>query len=206
MQALLHERIEAGREICTLVDLSRMKVRAKVLESEIGKNEAGPPGRPAVQRLSPERFFTERWNRSGRSSTPWTKRARFLLLPADAGGEIKPGMHAEVESRPRSTPIASLFPRDAILMTGRPEAGLHRGKRGRQVALRRNRGGKRAFCRNPPGDRFDFGHFRRRHGDCRGPFHAGPRLESRRPLTASFGAKGYPMTRFAISSSANQLP
>ncbi len=109
------ERIEAGREVCTLVDLSRIKVRAKVLESEIGKMR---PGRAVDLRFSayPEKVFHGQVDSVGPIVDAADKTCPVFISVLDAHEEIKPGMHAEVEIAAEIYPGRLLVPQDAILV------------------------------------------------------------------------------------------
>lgn len=111
------ERVEAGREVCTLVDLSRMKVRAKVLESEVGKMK---PGRNVDLRFSayPDKVFHGRVDSVGPIVDAADKTCPVFISVLDANEEIKPGMHAEVEIAAEIYADRLLVPQDAILVRG----------------------------------------------------------------------------------------
>jgi len=111
------ERIESGREICTLVDLSRMKVKAKVLESEIGKMK---PGRKVDLRFSayPGKVFQGLVESVGPIVDAEDKTCPVFVAVAGSGEEIKPGMHAEVEIAAEIYTDRLLVPQDAILARG----------------------------------------------------------------------------------------
>ncbi len=68
------ERLDAGRELFTLVDISRIKVKAKVLESEIGKMQPAAKSSSASAPI-PARSSRASSKRSARSSTPRTRPA-----------------------------------------------------------------------------------------------------------------------------------
>jgi len=111
------EHLDAGREICILVDISRIKVKAKVLESEIGKMRTGRevdlrfsayPGKSVkgvVEAVSPL------VNTEDRTCTVYIG----VDNPAE---EIKPGMHAEVEIAADIYKNRLLVPQAAILTRG----------------------------------------------------------------------------------------
>jgi len=111
------ERIEAGREICTLVDLSRIRVKAKVLECEIGKMK---PGRKVDLRFSayPGKVFTGVVESVGPIVDAENKTCPVFIAVADSGEEIKPGMYAEVEIASEIYKDRLLVPQDAILARG----------------------------------------------------------------------------------------
>jgi RND family efflux transporter MFP subunit len=111
------EHLDAGREICTVVDISRVKVKAKVLESEIGKMKVGRevdlrfsayPGKTVkgvVDAVSPV------VNTEDRTCTVYIG----VRNPAE---EIKPGMHAEVEIAADIFTGRLLVPQASILSRG----------------------------------------------------------------------------------------
>jgi len=109
------ERIEAGREVGTLVDLGRMKVKAKVLESEIGKMK---PGRQVDLRFSayPGKAFHGTVDSVGPIVDAVDKTCPVFISILDANEEIKPGMHAEVEIAAEIYTDRLLVPQDAILI------------------------------------------------------------------------------------------
>jgi len=111
------ERLDGGREICTLVDISRIKVKAKVLESEIGKMQTGRevdlhfsayPGKVfkgVVEAVSPV-INTE------------DKTCAVHIAMNNVNEQIKPGMHAEVEIAAEIHKDRLLVPQDALLVRG----------------------------------------------------------------------------------------
>ena len=111
------ERIEGGREICTLVDPSRMKIKAKVLESEIGKMR---PGRQVDLRFSayPGKAFRGVVESVGPIVDTEDKTCPVFIAVTDSRDEIKPGMYAEVEIAAEIYPDRLLVPQDAILVRG----------------------------------------------------------------------------------------
>jgi len=111
------ERIESGREICTIVDLSRMKVKARVLESDIGKMM---PGRGVDLRFSayPGRVFKGLVESVGPIVDAEDKTCPVFIAVEGSGDEIKPGMHAEVEIAAEIHRNRLLVPQDAILVRG----------------------------------------------------------------------------------------
>jgi RND family efflux transporter MFP subunit len=109
------ERIEAGRELFTLVDISQIKVRAKVLESEIGKMKegrevdlrfsayAGKVFKGVVEAVSP-------------IVNPDDKTCSVYVAVNNPTEEIKPGMHAEVEIAAEIYQNRLIVPQEAILV------------------------------------------------------------------------------------------
>jgi RND family efflux transporter MFP subunit len=111
------ERVEAGRELFTLVDLSQIKVKAKVLESEIGKMRAG------------REVFLQFAAYPGRSFKGWVEAVSPVVSPEDrtcsvhiavtnTSEEIKPGMHAEVEIAADIYKDRLIVPQNAVLVRG----------------------------------------------------------------------------------------
>jgi RND family efflux transporter MFP subunit len=113
----LQERIEPGREIFTLVDIVRIKVKAKVLESEIGKMKAGRevdlkfaayPGRTfkgLVEAVSPVVNAEDRT-------------CAVYIAVNNSSEELKPGMHAEVEIAADIYSDRLIVPQEAVLIRG----------------------------------------------------------------------------------------
>ncbi|HSA96579.1 MAG TPA: efflux RND transporter periplasmic adaptor subunit [Acidobacteriota bacterium] len=111
------ERIEGGRELFTLVDISRIKVKAKVLESEVGKVVAG---REVSLRFSafPGRTFTGRIEAVSPVIDATDKTCGVYVAMDNPSEEIKPGMHAEVEFPTEIFTGRLLVPQQAILVRG----------------------------------------------------------------------------------------
>jgi RND family efflux transporter MFP subunit len=108
------EHIDAGRELFLLVDISQLKVKAKVLESEVGKMRTGRevdlrfsayPGKTfkgVVEAVSPV------VNTDDRTCTVY-------IGVGNLAEEIKPGMHAEVEIAADIYKNRLLVPQEAVL-------------------------------------------------------------------------------------------
>jgi RND family efflux transporter MFP subunit len=112
-----HERVDAGRELFTLVDISRIKVKAKVLESEIGKMQVG---RPVDLRFSayPGKVFRGTVEAVSPVVNSDDKTCAVFIVMDNAGEEIKPGMHTEVEIAAEIYKDRLLVPQDAVLVRG----------------------------------------------------------------------------------------
>jgi RND family efflux transporter MFP subunit len=110
-----HERIEAGREICTLVDVSRIKVKARVLESEIGKMKVG---REVDLTFSayPGKSFKGVVGSVSPVVSAEDKTCAVHVAVANPDEALKPGMHAEVEIAADIYTGRLLVPQDAILV------------------------------------------------------------------------------------------
>src|SRR5512136_154995 len=111
------ERIDPGRELFTLVDISRIKVKAKVLESEVGKVVAG---REVDLRFSafPGRAFRGRIEAVSPIINAEDKTCAVYVSMDNPSEEIKPGMHAEVEFPTEIFTGRLLVPQQAILVRG----------------------------------------------------------------------------------------
>jgi RND family efflux transporter MFP subunit len=111
------ERLEAGREICTLVDIGRIKVKAKVLESEIGKMQTG---REVDLRFSayPDKVFKGTVEAVSPIINTEDKTCAVHIGVANINEEIKPGMHAEVEIAAEINKDRLLVPQEALLVRG----------------------------------------------------------------------------------------
>ncbi len=111
------ERLDAGRELFTLVDISRIKVKAKVLESEVGKVVAG---REVDLRFSafPGRAFRGRIEAVSPVINSEDKTCGVYVAMDNPSEEIKPGMHAEVEFPTEIFTGRLLVPQQAILVRG----------------------------------------------------------------------------------------
>ncbi len=111
------ERIDPGRELFTLVDISRIKVKAKVLESEVGKVVAG---REVDLRFSafPGRTFKGRIEAVSPVISAEDKTCGVYVAMDNPSEEIKPGMHAEVEFPTEIFAGRLLVPQQAILVRG----------------------------------------------------------------------------------------
>jgi len=111
------ERIDGGRELFTLVDISRIKVKAKVLESEVGKVVAG---RDVDLRFSafPDRTFRGRIEAVSPVIDAEDKTCGVYVAMDNPSEEIKPGMHAEVEFPTDIYKGRLLVPQEAVLVRG----------------------------------------------------------------------------------------
>jgi len=111
------ERLDPGRELFTLVDISRIKVKAKVLESEVGKVVAG---REVELQFSafPGRAFTGRIEAVSPVINAEDKTCAVHVAMDNPSEEVKPGMHAEVEFPTEIFTNRLLVPQQAILVRG----------------------------------------------------------------------------------------
>lgn len=111
------ENLEAGREICTLVDLGQLKIEAKVLETVIGKIKTG---REAYVNFTayPGRAFRGQVAAISPLVDPMDKTCSVFIHLDNPAEEIKPGMHAEVEIVSEIFPARLLVPQEAVLVRG----------------------------------------------------------------------------------------
>jgi RND family efflux transporter MFP subunit len=117
IQVSPQEHISAGRDLFILVNISRIQVHAKVLESEIGKMKVG---REVDLRFSayPDRIFKGKVKAISPIINPEDKTCRVIVNVANPEEEIKPGMHAEVEIAAEIHRDKLLIPQDAVLVRG----------------------------------------------------------------------------------------
>ncbi|MBM3284611.1 MAG: efflux RND transporter periplasmic adaptor subunit [Candidatus Aminicenantes bacterium] len=111
------ETISAGRELFTLVDISHIKVKAKVLESEVGKMKEG---HEASLKFSayPGKTFKGRVEAVSPVTNPEDKTCSVYISVENPAGEIKPGMHADVEIAADVYRDRLLVPQAAVLVRG----------------------------------------------------------------------------------------
>jgi RND family efflux transporter MFP subunit len=108
------EHVSAGRELLTLVNISRIQVHARVLESEIGKMQVG---REVDLRFSayPGKVFKGKVSAISPVVNPEFKTCKVFVDVENPKEELKPGMHAEVEIAAEIHKNKLLVPQDAIL-------------------------------------------------------------------------------------------
>jgi RND family efflux transporter MFP subunit len=111
------ETIEAGRELFTLVDVSQLKITAKVLETEVSKVKVG---READIRFSafPGRVFKGKVVAVSPVINKEDKTCSVFIGLENPAEEIKPGMHAEIEIVTEIFPRRLLVPQAAVLVRG----------------------------------------------------------------------------------------
>lgn len=108
------ENVSVGRELFTLVDIRRIKVHAKVLESEIGRMQVG---REVDLRFSayPGKVFKGKVSAISPLVNPEDKTCKVFVEVENPEEDIKPGMHAEVEIVAEIHKDKLLVPQDAVL-------------------------------------------------------------------------------------------
>ncbi len=113
------EHVITGRELFTLVNIHKIQVNAKVLESEIGKMQVN---RDVDLKFSayPDRVFKGKVKAISPIVNPEDRTCRVIIDVENPQEEIKPGMHAEVEIAAEIYKNRLLVPQDAVLSrTGR---------------------------------------------------------------------------------------
>ncbi len=111
------EHITNGQELMTLVNTDQVKVLAGVLESEIDKIK---PGREVNVRFTayPGKLFKGIVDAVSPLVDPSGRTCKVHILMTDPAGEIKPGMHAEVEIVSEIYKNRLLVPQSAVLVRG----------------------------------------------------------------------------------------
>ena len=109
------EHVTSGRELFTLVNIDRIRVHAKVLESEIGKMKVG---REVDLKFSayPGKIFKGEVKAISPVITPQDKTCNVIIDVANPEKEIKPGMHVEVEIAAEIHKNKLLIPQDAVFV------------------------------------------------------------------------------------------
>ncbi len=117
IQVSPQEHITGGRDLFVLVNINRIQVYAKVLESEIGKMKEG---REVTLRFSayPDKVFKGKVKSISPIVDPEDKTCKVIIDVANPEEEIKPGMHAEVEIAAEIYKDRLLIPQDAVLDRG----------------------------------------------------------------------------------------
>lgn len=109
------ENVERGRDLFTLVDISQIKVEAKVLESEVGKMRVG---QEVDLRFSayPEKIFKGEVKAISPIINPQERTCKVHIVVSNPEEALKPGMHAEVEIAAEVHKDRLLIPQDAVLV------------------------------------------------------------------------------------------
>jgi RND family efflux transporter MFP subunit len=108
------QNVSSGIDLFTLVNIDRVQVHAKVLESEIGKMKVG---REVDLKFSayPGQVFKGRVQAISPIVDPEDKTCNVIVEMVNVDQSVKPGMHAEVEIAAEIYPDRLLVPQDAIL-------------------------------------------------------------------------------------------
>ncbi len=112
------EHLTAGRDLFTLVNISRIQVQAKVLESEVGRMKVG---REVEIKFSayPGLVFKGKAKAISPIINPEDKTCTVVIEVDNPQEQIKPGMHAEVEIPAEIHKDILLIPQEAVLVRGR---------------------------------------------------------------------------------------
>ncbi|RLE08903.1 MAG: efflux RND transporter periplasmic adaptor subunit [Candidatus Aminicenantes bacterium] len=111
------QSINAGTELFSLVDVGQVKVMAKVLESEVEKVKVGREA-TLVFSAYPGKKFKGKVVAISPVIDPEERTCPVVISVANPKGEIKPGMHAEVEIAADIYEDCLLIPQEAILVRG----------------------------------------------------------------------------------------
>jgi RND family efflux transporter MFP subunit len=108
------QHVSAGSDLFSLVNIDKVQVHAKVLESEIGKMKVG---REVDLKFSayPGQVFKGRVHAISPIVDPEDKTCNVIVEMVNVDQAVKPGMHAEVEIAAEIYPDRLLVPQDAIL-------------------------------------------------------------------------------------------
>lgn len=108
------QHVSTGSDLFTLVNIDKVQVHAKVLESEIGKMKVG---REVALKFSayPGQVFKGRVHAISPIVDPADKTCNVIVEMVNVDQAVKPGMHAEVEIVAEIYPDRLLVPQDAIL-------------------------------------------------------------------------------------------
>ena len=117
IEVSIGESVSPGQGLFTLVDIREIRVEARVLESEIGRIKAG---RNADLKFAayPGRVFRGKVRALSPVVDAETKTCGAHIALLNPSGEIKPGMHAEVEVAADVFRDRLLVPQEAVLFRG----------------------------------------------------------------------------------------
>ena len=113
----LGETVSPGQDLMTLVDAHDIRVDMRVLESEIGRMK---PGRDADIRFvaHPGKVFKGRILAVSPVVDPSDRTCAVHVVMDNVAGNLKPGMHAEVEVAAEIYEGRLLVPQEAVLVRG----------------------------------------------------------------------------------------
>ncbi|MBE0461487.1 MAG: efflux RND transporter periplasmic adaptor subunit [Candidatus Aminicenantes bacterium] len=113
----LGEHVSNGSELFTLINIERIKVHAKVLESEIRKMKVGREVELTFSSY-PEKSFKGTVKAISPIVNPEDKTCKVIIDVANPGEEIKPGMHVDVEIASDIYEDRLLIPQESVLVRG----------------------------------------------------------------------------------------
>lgn len=108
------ERVTPGDSICSVVDLSEIRVEVRALEGEIVHLAPGRLARVSFSALS-DTSFTGRVSTINPVVDPRTRTARVTVTLRNPDGRIRPGMYAQVRIAAQLFHDRVMVPREAIL-------------------------------------------------------------------------------------------
>ena len=112
------QRVAAGTEIMTLIDLDPIKVEVQVLESQVGLLGRGRKAQVTFAAY-PEEVFDGEIETINPMVDQSTRMARVTVTIPNGRGRILPGMYARVKLAAIRLPNRILVPRTAVLQRGR---------------------------------------------------------------------------------------
>ena len=115
IQVSPQEHVSPGQELFTLVNIDRIQVQARVLESEISKMKVG---REVDLKFSayPEKVFKGIVKAISPVINPEDRTCKVTIDVANPEEEIKPGMHTDVEIAAEIHKDRLLIPQEAVLV------------------------------------------------------------------------------------------
>lgn len=111
------QHVSPGNELFTLVNIEKIMVHVKVLESEVRKIKAGREARVKFSAY-PGREFMGIVKAISPLIQPEDKTCKVIVSVSNPREEIKPGMHAEVEIAAEIYDDCLIVPQNAILVRG----------------------------------------------------------------------------------------
>jgi len=111
------ETVSAGRDLFTLVNISPVRVLARVLESEAGKIRTGQEAELRFIAY-PGRIFRGKVDAVSPVIDPQDKTSEVQIIVENREEEIKPGMHAEAEIAAEIYQDRLIVPQEALLVRG----------------------------------------------------------------------------------------
>jgi RND family efflux transporter MFP subunit len=136
VEAVEGEMLTRGKNLLKLVDLSTIKLEAKVLESEIGLIETGSEAQ-VVFPAYPDKFFTGKISAISPIVDSDTKTCTVIIHLVNLEKLIKDGMYAQVRINSQIFEKRLIVPQEAILeREGRKLIFLVENKRSKWVYIR----------------------------------------------------------------------
>lgn len=111
------QHVSPGNELFTLVNIEKIMVHVKVLESEVRKIKAGREARVKFSAYQ-DREFMGIVKAISPLIQPEDKTCKVIVSVSNPREEIKPGMHAEVEIAAEIYDDCLIVPQNAILVRG----------------------------------------------------------------------------------------